>query len=176
MSNQLFILYALAGGLFLLAFAFAILSVKSAKINSLVVNFLLAIGAVFGIIEVSLLNLSSNIPNFTFTVSVDYLSAFFLLALNLLLLAVAIYTPKYMTHYEGHYSLSLFNLLNAAFVCSLFIVFTAHNLVSFYIFWEIMSAVSYFLANYEHDMKETQKASTTYIIMTHIAASFMSLF
>lgn len=45
MSNQLFILYALAGGLFLLAFAFAILSVKSAKINSLVVNFLLAIGA-----------------------------------------------------------------------------------------------------------------------------------
>ena len=184
MSNQLFILYALAGGLFLLAFAFAILSVKSAKINSLVVNFLLAIGAVFGIIgsisqlssdtaEVSLLNLSSNIPNFTFTVSVDYLSAFFLLALNLLLLAVAIYTPKYMTHYEGHYSLSLFNLLNAAFVCSLFIVFTAHNLVSFYIFWEIMSAVSYFLANYEHDMKETQKASTTYIIMTHIAASFM---
>ena len=150
MSNQLFILYALAGGLFLLAFAFAILSVKSAKINSLVVNFLLAIGAVFGIIgsisqlssdtaEVSLLNLSSNIPNFTFTVSVDYLSAFFLLALNLLLLAVAIYTPKYMTHYEGHYSLSLFNLLNAAFVCSLFIVFTAHNLVSFYIFWEIMT-------------------------------------
>lgn len=184
MFNQLFTLYSLCGGFFVLALAFAIASVKIRKVNSLLVNLSLAIGAIIGIIAgimhlhsdiavVDLLTLTSNIPNFALNISIDYLSAFFILALNLLLLAVTIYTPKYLTHYESRYSLSLFNLLNAAFVCSLFVVFTANNLVSFYIFWEIMSAVSYFLANYEHDMKETQKASTTYIIMTHLAASLL---
>lgn len=184
MFNQLSTIYIMCGGFFLLAFALAIVSVKCPKISSLLVNLSLAVGALCGIIGsichlhsnvkfISLLSLDSNIPNFTFTIGIDYLSAFFLLALSLLLLPVAIYTPKYLAHYESRYSLSLFNLLNAGFVCSLFIVFTAQNLVSFYIFWEIMSAVSYFLANYEHDMKETQKASTTYIIMTHLAASLL---
>ena len=184
MFHQLSTLYTLCGGFFLLALVLAIISIKWPKISSLSVNLSLAAGAVAGIIAavchlygdsqtIELLNLSSNIPNFTFAVGIDCLSAFFLLALNLLLLPVAVYTPKYLTHYECRYSLSLFNLLNAAFVCSLFIVFTARNLVSFYIFWEIMSSVSYFLANYEHDLKETQKASTTYIIMTHLAASLL---
>ena len=176
--------YILCASFYLLAFLAAVISIKWQKINSYLVNILLALGAFAGIISamyqlnssleyIALFDLPTSIPNFTFTLGIDYLSAYFLLALNLLLLAVAIYTPKYLTHYQDKYNLAVFNLLNSAFICSLFVVFTAQNLLSFYIFWEIMSVSSYFLANFEHADKETQKASTLYVIMTHLAASLL---
>ena len=176
--------YNLCVILYILALAAAIGSIKWQKINTYAVNIILILAACAGIGGAlyhltgseeffAIIDIATTIPNFTFTLGVDYLSGYFILALNILLLPVAVFTPKYLSHYQSNYSLALFNLLNSAFICSLFIVFTARNLLSFYIFWEIMSVSSYCLANYEHNDQETQKASTLYIIMTHLAASLL---
>jgi formate hydrogenlyase subunit 3/multisubunit Na+/H+ antiporter MnhD subunit len=52
-------------------------------------------------------------------------------------------------------------------------VFTSSNAVVFYVSWEVMSLLSYFLVIFESEHKENQKAGTLYIIMTHIAAAFL---
>jgi len=183
-STLLFTLYAivflgLISSIFLAAFSY-----RFTKINNLFSNGLLGLSAFIGVITtylhlvsttfpITLLHLTTSVPNITITLSIDHLSAFFLFALCLLLIPISIYTPKYITHYKGEYSLSLFNLLNTTFVFTIVLVLTAQNLITFYIVWEIMSASSYFLANYEHHNEVTQKSSTTYIIMTHLAAALL---
>jgi hydrogenase-4 component B len=48
------------------------------------------------------------------------------------------------------------------------------NLILFLVFWELMSLISYFLVNYEHEKKETQKAGKIYIIMTYTGTAFIT--
>ena len=52
-------------------------------------------------------------------------------------------------------------------------VFTSSNAVFFYIAWEAMSLLSYFLVIFESERIENQRAGTLYIVMTHIATAFL---
>jgi hydrogenase-4 component B len=122
---------------------------------------------------VKLISLSSAIPFMTLEMNVDNLSAFFMLALSILVFCVSIYSIGYISHYSGKRNIGLFNFLYTMFILSMICVLTSANTVFFYISWEAMSLLSYFLVVFESEKAENQKAGTVYIVMTHIAAALL---
>ena len=53
------------------------------------------------------------------------------------------------------------------------LVLTSDNAIFFYISWEVMSLLSYFLVVFESEKNESQRAGKLYIIMTHLATAFI---
>ena len=115
----------------------------------------------------------SSIPFLSFGLKMDGLSAFFILALSVLVLCVSIYSVGYLSHYCGKRPLGLFHFLYAMFILSMMLVLTSSNTVFFYMAWEVMSLVSYFLVIFESEKEENRKAGTLYIVMTHVATAFL---
>src|SRR5665648_908078 len=53
------------------------------------------------------------------------------------------------------------------------LVFTAGNAIFFFMAWEAMAVISYFLVVFESEHKENQRAGLIYIVMTHIGTAFL---
>lgn len=116
---------------------------------------------------------SMSVPNIAFTLYMDKLSAFFVLALSVLVLSVSIYSIGYVSHYYNKRGVGLFNLLYNVFIISMILVITSGNVIGFLIAWELMSLISYFLVIFEGEQAENRKAGTLYLIMTHIGTAFL---
>ena len=110
-----------------------------------------------------------------FGVSIDKLSAFFIMVISITSLAVSIYSIGYMTEYFGKKDIGYLGFLFNIFILSMILVVSASNTVMFIIVWELMSIISYFLVIYEHEKPETRKAGLIYIIMTHVGTGFIIL-
>ncbi|MGI6451082.1 MAG: proton-conducting transporter membrane subunit [Desulfitobacteriia bacterium] len=115
----------------------------------------------------------STIPLLSLVMKVDNISAFFLLALFILVFCVSIYSIGYISHYIGSRNVGLFNFLYTTFILTMILVFTSANAIFFYISWEAMSLFSYFLVVFESEQDDNQKAGTLYIIMTHLGTAFL---
>ncbi len=115
----------------------------------------------------------SAIPFVSASLTVDKLSAYFVLGLSVLTLCVSIYSIGYISHYYGKRNVGIFNFLYSTFILSMIFVMTAGNAVFFLIAWEAMSVISYFLVVFESEKEENQRAGTLYIIMTHIGTAFL---
>jgi hydrogenase-4 component B len=111
----------------------------------------------------------------TFSFSVDKLSAFFVLMISLLSLAVSIYSIGYVKEYEGKYSIGLMGFLYNMFVLSMALVVSANNALLFLILWETMSLLSFALVVYEGRKKETVRSGFIYILMTHVGTACISI-
>ncbi|MCR6544803.1 formate hydrogenlyase [Dehalobacterium formicoaceticum] len=171
--------------LFYIAAAFfSLLLRKKHKICNILANLLCITGAFLGILAslgyiisdheiLRLVHFSTSIPLIALDLIIDDLTSFFVLGLSVLVLAVSLYSLGYNTHYYGKRPIGLFNFLYASFILSMFLVMTAGNTIFFFISWEIMSLLSYFLVVFESEKEENQKAGTLYIIMTHIGATFL---
>lgn len=122
---------------------------------------------------IRLVKFNSSIPLLSIDITIDNLSALFILGLSVLVLCVSLYSIGYISHYYGKRNVGLFNFLYASFILSMFFVITAGDAVFFFIAWETMSVLSYFLVVFESEQEENQKAGTLYIIMTHIGAAFL---
>ncbi|KLU67347.1 hydrogenase-4 component B [Desulfosporosinus acididurans] len=123
--------------------------------------------------SLKLINLSSTIPFISLEMNLDNLSAYFVLALSVLVFCVSLYSIGYLSHYNGKRNIGLFNLLYTLFILAMIGVLTSANTVCFYIFWEAMSLLSYFLVVFESEKEENTKAGTVYIVMTHIATALL---
>ncbi len=115
----------------------------------------------------------SAIPFLSFELKFDPLSAFFVLALSILVCCVSVYSIGYLSHYEGKRPLGLFHFLYAIFIFSMMLVLTSSNAIFFYIAWEAMAVISYFLVIFESEKEENRKAGALYVVMTHIATAFL---
>ncbi|MHB1377053.1 MAG: proton-conducting transporter transmembrane domain-containing protein, partial [Candidatus Humimicrobiaceae bacterium] len=115
----------------------------------------------------------STIPLISLDIKIDKLSAYFVLCLSVLVLCVSIYSIGYISHYYGKRNVGLFNFLYSTFILSMFLVMTSGNAVFFFIAWEAMSLISYFLVIFESEHEENQRAGKLYIIMTHIGTAFL---
>lgn len=124
-----------------------------------------------GLIQIGLLR--STLPFLALEMKIDNLSALFLMVLSILVVCVSIYSIGYISHYYGKRKVGLFNFLYITFILSMIFVFTSSNAVFFYIAWEAMSLLSYFLVIFESERMENQRAGTLYIVMTHIATAFL---
>lgn len=117
----------------------------------------------------------SAIPFVSVSMTMDALSAFFILILSILTFCVSIYSIGYTAHYHGKRNVSLFHFLYSTFILSMVLVFTADNAVFFFMAWEIMAVLSYFLVVFESEQEENRQAGLIYIVMTHLGTAFLMI-
>jgi hydrogenase-4 component B len=113
-------------------------------------------------------SLPSGIPYLTYSVRLDPLSAYFLLALSLLAAAVSLYSLGYLRRSAGLFCFFL-NLL----LLSLTLVFTASNVLFFLIAWELMAVSAYFLVVFDHESVEARRGGLLYLLMSRGGSGMM---
>ena len=115
------------------------------------------------------------IPDIHLSVRLDALSAFFLMLVSLLGLAISIYSLGYAKGFFGRKSVGVLGALFNALLLATTLTFVADNIWLFLIAWEIMALTAYCLVSFEHEKSETRKAGVLYFIMSHIDAGCIIL-
>jgi hydrogenase-4 component B len=108
---------------------------------------------------------------FSYGFCLDPLSAFFVLTLSILGIAVATYSFGYLESRKAGLIGSLLNGLLA----SLMVVFGASNAFFFMVGWELMALTAYGLVTFEHESEESRNAGLLYLIMSHADAGCLLL-
>ncbi|MFZ1675847.1 MAG: proton-conducting transporter membrane subunit [Saprospiraceae bacterium] len=112
-----------------------------------------------------------NIP-----VTIDALSAWFILIVNFTCITGALYGIGYMKPYEDQKANSSFHwILFVVFHISMLAVCVLHNSLAFLIAWEIMSISSALLVIFEHHKSDTLKAGMNYLVQMHIGVVLLSI-
>src|SRR6266545_1040452 len=81
----------------------------------------------------------------TLSVSLDRLSALFLVVTALVFLPASIFSSTYLPRYLSHYSLKAFNVWYLALFASIVVILIAGDALLFLMAWEAMSILSYLL-------------------------------
>lgn len=166
------------GGLFSLAFQ------RFSKTSNYLGQGLAVLGGVFGsaaaiyslLYQQSFtLALPNMIPITKLTLTVDSLSAYFILIVSILATAVSIYTLGYAQEYYASHKAGLLGFLYNFFVLSMVLVVSASNVVLFLILWELMTLVSYLLVVFDHRQGASRRAGFIYIVMTHLGTIFITM-
>ena len=116
---------------------------------------------------------TSPIPFLSLDFTFDGLAAFFLLILSLLVFCVSLYSVGYLSHYIGKRNVCAYQVLYVLFILSMLLVFVAGNGILFFMAWEAMAIVSYFLVVFESENLETRRAGLIYIVMTNVSAALL---
>ena len=118
--------------------------------------------------------LATPIPSLDFALYVDGIAAFFVLIIALVTLSVSIYSMGYIKAYSGKHSVRALGFLLNRFVLSMLLVTATNNVLSFLVFWEVMSLTSFFLVVYEHEKPANLRSGITYLITTHLGTAFIT--
>ena len=118
-------------------------------------------------------SLPSTLPLLRYVIRLDPLSAFFVLAISLVGVAVSVFALGYVREFYGRHSIGALGALYNAFLLSMTLVVLADDGFFFLVVWEIMSLVSYFLVVTEHEKAEVRYAGFFYLIMTHVGTAFI---
>ena len=110
---------------------------------------------------------------FTISCVIDRLSAFFIILISVVALSVVIYSFNYVEHGLSNTRKNVIVSLMSFFILSMIMVVVSFNMVSFLIFWEIMSTASFFLVMTEYEKPATGKAGLYYFIMTQLSTVFI---
>ncbi len=109
------------------------------------------------------------------SVHLDALSAFFLMLVSVLALAISIYSLGYAKGFYGRKSITLLGALFNVLLLATSLVAVADNAFFFLVAWEIMALTAYCLVSYEHEQKETRNAGVLYLVMSHIGTGCIIL-
>jgi hydrogenase-4 component B len=113
------------------------------------------------------------VPSFQFSFFVDRLSAFFIILISVVSVAVSIYSVQYVEHMEHDVRKNLVAAFMSLFIFSMVLVIGSETMFSFLFFWETMALSSFLLVMMEYEKKETAKAGLFYFIMTHLSTLFL---
>ena len=119
--------------------------------------------------------LESAVPYLKFSVRLDPLSAFFLLIVSSLGLALSIYSFGYARSFYGRKRVAVLGAFYNGLLLATTLTFVADNIWLFLIAWEIMALTAYCLVSFEHEQPETRDAGVLYFIMSHIDAGCIIL-
>ncbi|HNW50062.1 MAG TPA: proton-conducting transporter membrane subunit [Prolixibacteraceae bacterium] len=109
-------------------------------------------------------------------VTIDGLSAWFILIINFTSITGAIYGNGYLKEYQNsHQKLSLHWILFVIFHLSMVWVCLLHNGFAFLIAWEIMSISSMMLVIFDGNKPKTLKAGINYLVQMHISVVFLTI-
>ena len=172
--------------LYLIAAVTAVILYRQPRLNTFLTQSISIVASLFcgwaagyrllsGTGDIILKPFRETIPFLSFHLKIDGLSALFLIVLSILAICVSVYSMGYLSHYRGKYSIGMFNMLYALFLLSMMLVFTANHAILFFMVWEIMAIVSYFLVVYESDRNDVRQAGLLYIIMTHLGSAFLMI-
>ncbi len=112
--------------------------------------------------------------NSSFFISIDSLSALFLLIIAIVSLCVTIFSWKYLEIYKEQSSRRFYPLLLLLFLSAVGLVIV-RDLLFFIIFWELMTLISWLLVIFEREKKDALKGGLQYFIATHVATAFLIL-
>ena len=136
-----------------------------------------ALAVLFSIIVMTGNQLSWTVPNivpfFNLEISVDGISAFFILMIGIVSFAISLYSIGYSKEYQNAKRISAFGFLFNIFIVSMLLVVSSNNGFFFLVFWELMSLTSFFLVIYDHEKEENIKSGMTYLVMTHLGTAFI---
>jgi hydrogenase-4 component B len=118
-------------------------------------------------------NLPSALALFPWTVRLDPLSAWFLLALSLLAAAVTVYSFGYLRPMEHTRNLGAMGFFYNLLLLSLALVFTAANAFFFLLAWELMAIAAFCLVTFEHEKEEARRAAMVFLIMSHAGTGLL---
>lgn len=117
------------------------------------------------------------IPLTGFSVQCDGLSAFFLVIIGVVGMAVAFYGFGYTAVYAGRYALPMVGVMLNGLLLSISLQVMADNALTFLLMWELMSLTAYWLVLTENDQPGTMQAGVWYIAMTHLGfAALVAMF
>ena len=122
--------------------------------------------------EPLLLSLGYILPGVKLQLFIDRLSGFFVATIALITLLVSFYSREYMKIYQGE-NIPWWGFCFNLFVLSMTLVVTVNNMITFLIFWELMTISSYFLVTFEYRRQQVRKAGFAYIVMTHLGTVFI---
>ncbi len=119
--------------------------------------------------------IKSSFINFSFRF--DALSLFFVIFISSLSIFISIFSIKYGDKYDKKPSLFFYSFF---FIMSMIILVISNDMLTFLIFWELMSIFSFLLVIYDGS-EESRRAGFLYFLMTHIGtilitASFIMLY
>ncbi|HBF38080.1 MAG TPA: formate hydrogenlyase, partial [Firmicutes bacterium] len=144
-SGLMILMISLYGLGAILALVFA----RRPRLANVIPNIITIVGALTGIgatlthllsniDQIYLGNLITSVPYISLEMSIDRLSAFFILALSILTFAVSIYSIGYLTHYYQKRNVGLFNFLVNSFILAMIGVLISDNMIAFLMSWELM--------------------------------------
>jgi len=177
---QLFLLIALAG--YGLGIFFPLLAHRRPHVQNVLAHGAAVLGSAGGVAvgvlglaaeSPSAFSLPSTLPLLRYAIRLDPLSAFFVLAISLVGVAVSVFALGYVREFYGRHSIGALGALYNAFLLSMTLVVLADDGFFFLVVWEIMSLVSYFLVVTEHEKAEVRYAGFFYLIMTHVGTAFI---
>jgi hydrogenase-4 component B len=102
------------------------------------------------------------------SIRIDALSAFFLVVIGIVGVAISIYGFGYSADYEGRYSLRFLGATLNLLLASLALQVVADDALTFLIMWELISLAAYALVLTEHDQVGAVRAANWYIGVTHV--------
>lgn len=174
--------FLLTIGIFLAGSIGSLLLSEKPKTANIFSHILAALGSLSGIalslnILINKIPLSINYPTsfplLSLSISIDTLSAFFILVISTVALTSSIYGISYMQKYAKEYDLGVFGFFYNLFILSLILVVSANNGLYFLFAWEMMSLSSYFLVIFENKIRENIQAGILYLVMTHVGTAFI---
>lgn len=108
-------------------------------------------------------------------VTIDALSAWFILIINFTFITGVIYGSNYMQAYKSQKSNLTLHWISFIFVhASLISICSLQNAIMFLILWEIMALSAFLLVIFEHNKQQILKAGINYLIQSHV--SIITLF
>ena len=114
-----------------------------------------------------------SIPFGSFSLGIDQLSAFFIVAIAVVCALAAIYGGGYLKAYVGRRNLGANWCFFQILFASMLMVVAARNGVLFLVAWEVMSLASFFLVMFDHERHEVRQAGWTYLVATHLGTAFL---
>ncbi len=120
-------------------------------------------------------SIPSGVPLFLWTIRLDPISAYFILALGILAATVSIFSLGYLRDWEGRKSIGVLAFFYNLLLLSLALVFTASNAFFFLVAWEVMALAAYCLVSFEHQEEETRQAGILFLIMSHAGTGLLLL-
>lgn len=120
------------------------------------------------------IDLPVRLPLSANQVTLDTLSAFFVLIISVGSVAASIYAPSYLRSYEDRKPTGWLAAGYNLFVLAMVLVVTAPDAVLFLVAWELMSTLSYLLVMTDHEDPAVRHAGFIYLVMTHAGTAFIT--
>ncbi|MDD5630359.1 MAG: proton-conducting transporter membrane subunit, partial [Elusimicrobia bacterium] len=114
-----------------------------------------------------------SLPYGAFSLSIDALSAFFLLLIFGVSALCAVYAGEYLRPYRGRKPLGPVWFFYNALVACMALVAAADNGLLFLAAWEGMALASFFLVAFEHERQEVREAGWSYLVASHLGTAFV---
>lgn len=111
--------------------------------------------------------------SFTFSLTIDAVSAFFLVPVFIISGICAVYSFQYLHDEKRAIGVAANYFFYAILIISMALVVCAGNLVTFALAWELMSISSFFLVIYNVHHRATMQAGYLYFIFSHAGALFI---